>query len=348
MGKQPLEVQTLYAELLERLVAFEAQRTIGHARGSFVTKTIKGEVYYYFQHVEPGGSKRQLYVGKKDSTLDRVIARYKESREAATDEHESIERLCSLLRVGGALVTDAPSARVLRALAAAGVFHLGGVLVGTHAYTVIGNLLGVSWSGTALRTQDLDLAATRSLGVAVGDLPTAAIPEALESLEMGFLPVPALDPKHPSTSFKVRGQGLRVDLLTPARAGRSPGPVTIPRLQAAAQPLKFLDYVIEGSIHGAIVDGGGVLVNVPDPARFALHKLLVSTERPTTMHTKRDKDLKQAAEVLSVLAEERPADISLAWEALARRGPGWVKRARQGLTALETVAPGVTDRVRLG
>lgn len=42
MERMPLEIQTLYAELLERLFALEARRSIGHVSGSFVTKVIKG------------------------------------------------------------------------------------------------------------------------------------------------------------------------------------------------------------------------------------------------------------------------------------------------------------------
>lgn len=43
MEKLSLETQTLYAELLERLLAVETRRTIGRAPGGFITKTVKGE-----------------------------------------------------------------------------------------------------------------------------------------------------------------------------------------------------------------------------------------------------------------------------------------------------------------
>ena len=53
MQRQAAEVQTIYAELLEQLAAYEAQRAIGHLPGSFVTKTLKGHDYYYFQYLSP-------------------------------------------------------------------------------------------------------------------------------------------------------------------------------------------------------------------------------------------------------------------------------------------------------
>lgn len=346
MGKQPLEIQTLYSELLERLIAYEAERAIGHVSGTFVTKMIKGSVYYYFQHSEPGGRKRQIYVGPKDAAMDRVVEAYEASKRDLGEEMDSIKRLCTLLRAGEALVTDAPSARVMRGLSDAGVFHLGGVLVGTHAYTVLGNLLGVSWPGAALRTQDIDVATARTLEVVVDPMPTADIPAALESLEMGFLPVPGLDPASPSTSFKVRGQGLRVDLLTPAQGESTGEPVPINRLNASAQALSFLDYVTAKPLRGAAIDGGGILVNVPRPERFAIHKLIVSVERPAVMHAKRDKDLLQAAKVFEVLTDERAGDIELGWEALGEHSDEYAQAAKKGLSALESKEPDIASRVR--
>ena len=340
MQRQPLEVQTLYAEFQERLAAYEAQRTIGHLSGSFVTKSVKGRQYYYFQYLEPGGARKQVYVGPKDAASDAVAARFATERAESSEDGVSIQRLASLLRAGGAMVTDTASARVLAALSDAGIFKLGGVLVGTHAFIVIGNLLGAAWSGAALRTQDVDVAAETGMSVVLPDAP-ADIPSVLESLEMGFLPVPALNPRSPSTSFKVRGRGVRVDLVTPTSARRS-SPVELPRFKASAQPLKFLDLVIESAVRGAVVDGGGILVNVPDPARFALHKLIVAGERPATMHSKREKDLWQAAQVLEVLVVERQGDVRRAWDAVVARGRGWTKRVESGNSAMAALAPEVS------
>lgn len=343
MQRQPLEVQTIYAELLEQITAYEASRTIGHTAGSFVTKTVKGQEYYYFQYVGPGGLKSQTYLGRRDAGLDELANRFADGKASAAADQRSIERLAALLRAGGAMVTDAPSARVLRALADAGVFHAGGVLVGTHAFIVLGNLLGVRW-GTSLRTQDVDIAADPKLDIAVPGM-SADLPSALESLEMGFLPVPGLDPKSPTTSFKVRGQSLRVDLLTPALRAQS-RPVTLPRFAAAAQPLRFLDYLIDSPVRAAAVDGGVVAVNVPDAARFALHKLMIAGERPAAMQSKREKDLSQAAQVLEVLQADRPGDLVLAWEALVAGGKTRASRVAKSTSALERISSVAAQSIR--
>ena len=56
----PLETQTLYAELLEHLIAVRAQRSIGLLNGTFTEKIIKGRSYLYWQASQPGGKTRQF------------------------------------------------------------------------------------------------------------------------------------------------------------------------------------------------------------------------------------------------------------------------------------------------
>ena len=334
MDKLPLETQTLYAEMMEQLVAREAHRSMGHASGCFTTKDIKGASYYYFQYSDPGDVQRQVYIGKKSNELDRLVERYNTEREAFKVDEDNIRRLCALLRAGGAFITDTASARVIKSLAESGVFHLEGVLLGTQAFTVLGNLLGVHWRGSALKTHDIDIAGEWKMRIALPNI-RADVPKALKSLEMGFIPVPSLNPKASSTSFKVRGNPLRVDLVTPEIKRGENNPVFISRFNAAAQPLRFLDYLIDNPVKAAIVDGGGVLVNVPQPARFAFHKLIVSQERELIAHDKVEKDIMQAAQVISALADERPGDLLLAWDEVKRRGKGWIKRAKAGMSMIE-------------
>ncbi len=344
MDRLPAETQTLYAEFLEHLLAIHARRTIGLASGCFTTKTVKGETYYYFQYSDPGGVTRQAYIGKQSPPLTKVMEAYDRYRSEHGADQKRVQRLCAQLRVGKALTTDPASARILRALADSGVFHLGGVLVGTHAFTAYGNLLGVHWERAHLTTQDIDIAGEERLGIALPDL-QVDIPNLLQSLQMGFLPIPALNPKQPSTAFKVRGQAIRVDFLTPAHGGRRDRPVFLSRFRVAAQPLKFLDYLLDGHVHAGIVDGGGVLVNVPNPARYALHKLLVSRSRAISSQTKAIKDIHQAVQLIDVLVDDRPGDLAVAWEELRRRGRGWVQPVR---TAIETWGkrhPGFLDKV---
>ena len=84
---------------------------------------------------------------------------------------------------------------------------------------------------------------------------------------------------------------------------------------------------------------GVVIVNVPHPARFALHKLIVYGEREGSFAAKANKDLAQAACLLAALKQHRAWEVEEAWADLAARGKGWIERARHGLAALERSAP---------
>ena len=327
-----IQVQTVFAELVERLQARAATRTVANLSGSFVTKTVKGRVYWYFKTSVPSRGQIEYYLGPDSPALRGVAEAHRRGRLADAAEDAGIAELCGMMRAARAMLLDSASARVVRALAEAGVFELGGVLVGTHAFLAIGNVLGVRWSrGT--RTQDVDIAAPRNLSLVVPRL-EADVPSVLDSLDMGFLPVPALDPRRPSTSFKVRGRELRVDVLTPLERGPERGPVQIPRLNLAATPLRFLGYLLEEPITTAVLDGGATLVRVPDPARFALHKLLLSVRRPVAEQTKAAKDRMQAAELLELLAAERPDEVRVAMERLRDSYPSAVRYVSQGARRL--------------
>lgn len=312
--------QTLYAELLEQMIHAEAEAASqGLPVGSFVSKEIKGGTYWYLQRSE-GGRKRQEYLGADSPALNAWMTEMREARERSRVDEGDRTRLCGMLAAGGAAVEKPAVAKVLTLLADAGVFRLGGVLVGTQALSIYGNVLGVRFEQQALRTEDIDVAQERAIGIALAAETAAAdVVHALTDSKMGFFPVPDLDPGKPSTSFKIRGRELRVDFLTPLHGPDSTEPRFLPSLGVSAFPLRFLDYLLERPVQAVVVAGSGVLVNVPDPARFAFHKLWLASRRPVAEQTKAHKDRRQAAGVLEVLLEDRPGDLKPAWEALELR-----------------------------
>jgi hypothetical protein len=213
-----------------------------------------------------------------------------------------------MLITGGANSIDPLSGRVLTLLEGAGVFVAGGILVGSHAFNVYGNLLGYKFALETAHTADIDLSISIGVTKDTSDLRTAVINSGL-----GFFEVPALEKNSPSTSYKIRNKELKVDVLTPLISGPDTSrPVYMPALKSYASPLRFLDYLIKNPINAIVVTGSGVLVNVPDPARYAIHKLVLSQRRPASMQVKRIKDLNQAACLLEILSFDRPADIHTA------------------------------------
>lgn len=309
-------VQALYAELLDLMLA-AGRETAGDPVpvGAFVSKEIRGRRYWYLQRTL-GGRNHQHYLGPDSSALSSWMERVSRRRELLAPDLRRGTELCSMIAAGGAGRESAAVITVLNLLEAGGLFARGGVLVGTVAFAVQATMLGVRFPGQMLRTEDIDAAHDPGLGIALaGDVPPSDLGRSLRESPLGFLPVPELDPRHPTTSFKVRGKQLRVDFLTPARS-RSAAPVLLPGLGVAAQPLPFLDYLIDGAVQAVAIGPSPVLVSVPDPARTAFHKLWTAAERPVAFATKAAKDLSQATALLSVLVEDRPGDLELAWRAL--------------------------------
>jgi hypothetical protein len=318
----PESVQTLYAELLDLSLRAEAERAArGLPPGTFVAKTIKGARYWYLQ-VSHGAGKHQRYLGRESPALLAWMKGAAEARNELADDEQVRSRLCAMLARGGAARASRPVLQVLGLLAEIGVFRRGGVLVGTHAFQTYGNVLGYRFEEQSLRTEDVDIGQDIEIALALRDEPPAEVEKGLLGSGLGFLPVPDLDPRLPATSFKVRGRELRVDFLAAARSPRQTAPVRIPGLGVAAQPLPFLDYLVGETIPAVAVGGSGVLVQVPTPARFALHKLWTARNRPAAEAGRAPKDRRQAQALLEVLLDDRPGDLHLAWEALdARRRP---------------------------
>ena len=76
---------------------------------------------------------------------------------------------------------------------------------------------------------------------------------------------------------------------------------------------------------------------MPTPARFALHKLVISQRRPSAQQIKARKDIQQATELLTLLLEDRPGDIWIALDA-ARTMPGkFQSQLEQGIEQLPAV-----------
>jgi hypothetical protein len=135
------------------------------------------------------------------------------------------------------------------------------------------------------------------------------------------------------TSYAVKG-GPRVDFLTPNEGGETGQPQALPALQTDAQPLRFLDYLIYEPEPAVILHQAGIYVQVPAPARYAIHKLIVSRRRREGL-AKRDKDVRQAEALLDVLARKRPDELKLAWREAYGRGPTWRQLLIEGLGEID-------------
>jgi hypothetical protein len=329
-----LTAQTSYAQLLDAAQSAELARSVESLSGSFATKTVKGNKYWYFQHTDVSGSLRQIYVGP-DNPRTRALV----EQHGARQSPERIQQLVKAAIALGCEPVLLAHFRVIRRLADYGFFNAGGVLVGTHAFLAYGNMLGVRW-GDSSRTQDVDFAhAGKQMAIALpGNLHVDAH-AAIESLAMGFLPVLTIAGRAGASYALPSDPDFQLDFLTPLHRGATE-PYAHPQLKVTLQPLRFMEYVLEDVQQAALFAAEGVVVvNVPHPARYALHKLLVFAERGATRRVKANKDLSQSAALLSFYKASSAWDVEAAWKDLVARGPGWRERALQGRDALASIAP---------
>jgi hypothetical protein len=337
-----LAAQTAYAQLLDAALGAELLRSVADLPGSFNAKTIKGRTYWYFQYTEPAGKLRQVYVGPDNDAVRALMARQRETGAAA-----ALGPLArSALALGCAALLPRHY-RVVRRLADYGFFHAGGLLIGTHAFLAYGNMLGVRWGGQE-RTQDIDFAhAGKALSLVLPSDLHVKTDEAIESLNMGFLPVTGLSGRGGGAYLIPNEPAFRLDFLTPLHRGGD-APYLHPQLNITLQPLPFMEYSLEKFEQAAVIGTEGcALVNVPSPERYALHKLLVFGERSGSFRAKSSKDLAQAACLAAYLWDHRREALAEALKDLLSRGKGWVARYKHGAAALHRAYPQIEVGARL-
>ncbi len=334
-----LNAQTAYAQLLDGALAAAHLRSVADLPGSFAAKTVKGHKYWYYQYTEPSGRLRQVFVGPDGAAVKRLI----EGKGRPAPSAALVPLVRSAIALGCAEILPRHLA-VLRRLAEYGFFQAGGVLIGTHAFLAFGNMLGMRW-GEVPRTQDIDFAhAGKSLSLVLPSDLEVRTHDAIESLKVGLLPVAGLTSKPGATWLNPREPEFRLDFLTTLHRGGET-PYVHPKLHVTLQPLKFMEFSLQQVQQAVLFSGeGAVLANIPHPARYALHKLLVFAERKGAFQTKANKDLLQAGMLLSVLRERRRTEVRDIWGDLLCRGKGWTTRARQGLAALDKAFPALAVR----
>ena len=109
----------------------------------------------------------------------------------------------------------------------------------------------------------------------------------------------------------------------------------LPALGVSARALRHLDYLLEDPVPAVSLYRSGVLVQIPRPERFAMHKLIVAERRrdgPDSL--KAEKDRAQADFLIAALAELRPDELRLAHGEAVERGPGWRNRIEASLNRL--------------
>lgn len=328
--------RTLYSELAQR--SLDARFTDDFpARGRFITQLVSGRRYWYFDTDKPEGGKTRRYVGPADDA--EITSRVERFKDLKADHRARRKLVSTLVREAYFPQPDPVAGDIVQALAEAGFFRLRGVLIGTVAFQTYTALLGVRLPNTAMQTADADFAQFHSISVAVEDAMPPVL-EVLRELDQTFREIPHIADGRHATQFRTRS-GYTVEFLTPntGSTGHDGKPAIMPALGGgAAQPLRFLDFLIHQPVRAVLMHGAGVPVLVPAPERYAVHKLIVGSRRRADSDgaEKAGKDRQQALVLMEALVETRRTDaLAEAYIEAWDRGPAWRDAIRRSLLALD-------------
>ena len=298
--------------------------------GSIEERHRNGRTYLY-DRFRIGIEMKSRYLGEDSPDLRDRLARAAQLKAEAKERKTRMSRLARVLRAEGMIATDRETGSLLLAFARAGVFRLGGTLIGTGAYGLYQGELGVRFDADELaQTGDVDFASFERLSVSLGDQVEEAPGDILRAMK--FEAVPGVWDRQ-VWRWRQSGGEAMVEFLTPAFGEEGVKP--LPALGVSAQALHYLNFLIAEPIPALALYRSGVLVQIPRPERFAIHKLIVASRRRGGPDAaKARKDRAQAAFLVGVLAQDRPDDLAEAYGHALSQGPRWRERIASSLTLL--------------
>lgn len=321
MARLPHSIRTIFADLVQKV------ETAPPAGSVFIRP--RDGIDHLYAKVRVGSDRLNKFIGRRGDTEAEALAdTFRRGAALAADRRRTI----TLLKRAGLAAPEQTMGATLDAVAQAGLFQQGAVVVGTAAYLMSEALVGSTLPGRSLMTEDLDFA-TPDLTI------SAEPPEAFESIlkraDPSFSAILQLDPRRPAGRFST-ANGFVVDLVTPTRRRTDENPMPLKKLAAGAAPLQHLDWLISDPVPTIALWGAGVQVVVPQPARYAVHKLIVAQKRDPANRPKRQKDLLQAAALLAALELDDPFALEDALADARRRGKkGWSDPIDRSLEEIE-------------
>jgi hypothetical protein len=358
MREIDLVYRTMFAELGQRCMDaqfvrdFRIEKVDGtlSVEGSFFRMRVKDRDYWYHKGSTTGGRK-QTYVGP---VADAEITQRVEEFKRIKDDQKARRKLVStLVREAGLPAPDRFTGDVVEALAAAGIFRLRGVLVGTVAFQCYAGLLGVRPGAPALQTGDADFAQSHAISAPVEDTLPPML-DVLRKVDPIFRETPRQTDLRKAFAFENKDR-YRIEFLTPntGSADHDGKPAPMPALGGAyAQPLRFLDFLLTDPVRSVMLHRSGISVTVPAPERYAVHKLIVASRRQADGNgiLKRDKDVKQAEILMDALVKtRRRAELAEAYSEAWKRGPSWRDGLAKGMAFMsEKLLAPIIDGLALG
>jgi hypothetical protein len=317
-------------------------RSLREERVSTIQGTPRRELrngrYYWYDVFRTGTTVTKRYIGEDTAELAQHITRHQQIAETAAAAKLARARLIRVLRAEGMATLDPATGSIMSALADAGTFRLGGTLVGTHAFRFYEGELNIrAAQADMLQTNDIDIAQFErlSLALSVDDKVEGGLDQTFKTLK--FDPAPSLKGNAVWRWRQTTSQTL-IEFLTPS-FNADEDIRDLPALGVSAQSLHFLNYLIADPIPAAALYRSGVLIQIPRPERYAIHKLIVANRRqggPDAIKSRKDR--LQAAFLIRVLRQDRPDELKEAHLDALSRGPKWGAHIAASLRHMPDVA----------
>lgn len=333
----------LFAELAERAydAEFDHQFPLNGQFSKEKRPTREGEMkeYWYYQGYRKAtegnpGARYRMYAGPAgDPDLERKIKHFKTLKVGARERSRMVSQLKSM----GNPAPGPLEGGIVKFLAEEGIFRMRALVVGSMAYRTYGSLIGVKLPLAKMMTRGVEFAQAHGISISMDDT-TGELLEALQRYDETFRPAPNIGDSAIRTTY-ANAQNFRVDFITSNRASDEVGDrlTTLPSLGGVgAVPLRHIDYLIKDPVRAVILHESGVSIRVPQPARYAVHKMIVSGMRHESGREKATKDLRQAHDL--ILAHDltrRGHDVAEAWIEAWERGPRWREELAKAALRLE-------------
>jgi hypothetical protein len=328
----PHQLQTVYAELIDRCNEATFVNDFP-ASGTFRVKLVKGRRYCYYQYSKIVGKdsfQKERYVGPDSEKIRELITNH---RQLKSDFQERRDKIL-LLKGAGVVAPLDLYGDIIEAMASAGVFRMRACLVGTLAFQTYEALFGVLFKKDYSFSGDVDVAQFREISIAIADTERiSSLLAVIKEVDDSFTGVCGLDVRDAPCKFKNKS-GVTVDILTPNRGADKSSPEPLQSIGTAGQLLRYLDYLIYKPIQAVVLHGGGVLVNVPQPAKFMVHKLIISQVRENP--AKIEKDLWQAESLMRVILDKDKYSAFEAFREAVQRGKKWEQNVLRGMDRIDS------------
>ena len=302
-------ITSLYSQLFEEAVANECITLCPGIQGSFTKENRRNSFYWYWVGRDNNAKARRVYIGPDNKDTENLVAKLQTRKDRARQAIDSMKRTAAAYRGAGGQFNEPSHFKTIALLAQQNLFRKGVYIIGSQGFVSICNALGISADAAFLRANE---SASQGLTIAIPDVrhPILDIPVALKKFDHNFLLIPELDEKNRgatlSTSLQINK--TKIDFLTADRGKVEP--VYFEDLGIAAQPMRFMDFLLGGeALKGLFIGRYAIPVTLPNPARFAIHKLIISQERPYHLKIRSQKDITQAAILLECLIDEDTGQV---------------------------------------